>query len=194
MPKIVYEPPKLILIAGPIAVGKSYLAEHLMQHVAGALLNRGYSILDVFDEFDGPVERDGSNQEYRRRATKSFEMVYRHAEGTLATANTVCLDTPFNNIRWGERDERLDGIVARFHPDFRLFICTAPDEVIRQRMSTRENGHPRRSDISKLANWEEYAARMHRIGDVQYAYTSIDTTRPTEENVKEMLEELSRTV
>lgn len=192
MPKIVYEPPKLIVIAGPPAVGKSPIAQGVMQHIAGAPLSRGYPILDVFDEFDGPVERDASNQEYRRRAAESFEMVYRHAELTLATGNTVCLDTPMNNVRWGERDRRLDGIVATYRPDLRLFVCTAPDDVIRQRMTTRENGQPRPSDVAKLANWEEYATRMHRTGNVQYPYTFIDTTRPVEVNIESMLEELSR--
>ncbi len=185
MPKIVYEPPKLILIGGPPAVGKSCLARHLMERIAGAYLLRE-PMIDIL----APLDRD--SEEYKRYADLAFTVMYGLAEENLGTGNTVVLDATFNNVRWGERDERLDGLVAKYNPDFRLFICTVPDEVIKERMATRDNGHSRPSDVVKLANWEEYTTRTHRIGDVKYPYKLIDTTKPAEENVRWMLEELSR--
>lgn len=193
MPKIIYEPPKLIAVAGPPAVGKTELAKGLARRIACAYFRRGYTILDVFDEFEAPVERTVASApplDYARRADIAFEIFYRYAEENLGLGNTVILDTPFNNIKRGMHDERLDGIVARYNPDFRLYICTAPDEVIKERMATREGGKPRPSDEAKLADWERYATRMHRMGEVQYPYILLNTTKPVEENVERMLEEL----
>ncbi len=192
MQKILYEQPKLIAIAGPPAVGKSAIAHELGRRIACAYLRRGHTILDVFDELEAATVREAaSNPKYKRRADIAFEIFYRFAEENLGLGSTVLLDTPFNDIRWGQKDGRLDGIVEKYDSDFRLFICTAPDSVIRQRMTTRENGHPRPTDKAKLADWGRYATRMHRTGDVKYPFIVVDTTLPVEANVNLMLESLS---
>ncbi len=156
---------KLISIIGPVAVGKTTLAEHLGEELPADILYEDYKSNPFLPgSFRGFEELSLPSQLYflLSRAKQLSEQTF-PAEGVIVSDYGFCQDRLFADAKLGDDDRRLYEHVARrigplVHPPDVLVHLDASIETLRERIE-------RRGRDFEIAFSEEFMVRMRRAHD-----------------------------
>jgi len=129
-------PPAIIIMCGLMATGKSFIAAKLAKRLGVAVLRSDEIRKDLHGversqhRFD--IYREGI---YTANATeRTYEALFNAAERSLAQGRSVILDASFMSYEHRHRAHELAlGAKVRF----RLIECTAPEEVVKERLKAR---------------------------------------------------------
>jgi predicted kinase len=155
--------------------------------MAEATLSRTYASYVNKDRISMAFTTDVEGELYKKTvAPAAYRILWDLAQDNLSHGQTVFLESPFNNLLRGERDENLERISRETSSFLKLICCTAPDEIVKARIMQR--GEPR--DRWKLENWEAYVAKAHGQ-NIQVPHIKIDTTADMKSNVERVLSYLA---
>lgn len=181
--------PRLILMSGLTGSGKSTLASVLTDALPSA----------VFDSDTTRKHLAGLDASERQEVAfgagiytpEMTERVYRElldkAEEGLKRGQTIILDATYTN----RKDRDAAASLARTHgSSFTIVHCSAPEGVIRQRLTERAGDTARVSD----GRWEIYLAQREHADPFSDAemdnVVNVDTSRPMDEQIEAVLERL----
>ena len=175
----VHPVPRLVAFFGVPGVGKTTMAE--------AVLSRTYASYVNKDRIAMAFTNDVEGEFYKKTvAPASYRILWDLARDNLSRGQSVFLESPFNNLLRGERDENLDRISRETSSFLKLICCTAPNDVVKARIIQR--AEPR--DKWKLDNWDAYIAKAH-VHRVQVPHITINTTDNVRTNVDRVLSYLA---
>ena len=128
--------PKLIMVMGLPAVGKTYLAQHLADHI------HAYHICsDIIRKeiTDTPVETHrfegyGKGIYTREVSAKTYDEMFQRAENYLAQGKTVIIDATFS---WQSSRNLAKIIADKTNASLYIINCTCPEKVVMTRMKKR---------------------------------------------------------
>jgi len=165
----------LVLIMGVAGSGKSTVAHGLLSHLNMVYLDNNF-VADAFF----PEVRHGL--EYRRIRPRLYRALYRIAEENLRIGNSVLLDAP--HIRQSRSEHWYRSMISLTEgvdAGFVILRCTAPVDVIRQRLELRNE--PR--DKRKLKEWADYVHAQPIAGPLPHRHHDLRTDRSIELTVRE---------
>lgn len=147
-------PPVLVITCGLMGTGKSYLAASLGKRL-GIESIRSDNVRKIIHGVSPSEHRlDNFGQGiYTPSATEqTYQALLDAADRSLVRGESVILDAAFTRAR--DRLKARD-LAARHGARFRLILCTAPDEVIRDRLELRSRQENEPSD----GRWEIFPAQ-----------------------------------
>jgi len=156
--------PVLLLTCGLSGSGKTWLARRIAPALEALHLRSDVERkrLAGLEPLADSRSRPGSGLYTRELNEQTYARLHYCAEAALAGGESVVVDAAF--LRRDERD-RFHELAARLGAPFTILHCTAPDEVLRERVSMRA---ARRDDASEAgldvlerqpAYWENFGAR-----------------------------------
>jgi aminoglycoside phosphotransferase family enzyme/predicted kinase len=129
--------PKLIMVMGLPGVGKTYLAQHLAEHIHAYHLSTDIIRKEITNT---PVEThrfDGYGKGiYTREVSgKTYEELYRRADIYLSQGKTCIVDATFS---WEKSRAEVKQIADKNNAQFYIINCTCPEKLVMLRMKKRE--------------------------------------------------------
>jgi uncharacterized protein len=171
--------PKLIMVMGLPAVGKTYLAQHLADHI------HAYHICsDIIRKeiTDTPVETHrfggyGKGIYTREVSAKTYDEMFERAENYLSQGKTVIIDATFS---WQSSRNLAKAIADKTHAPFYIINCTCPEKVVMTRMKKRS----KEFSLSD-ATPDVYYRMKNNFEKVKSKknYIVIDTSKPLNNNL-----------
>jgi predicted kinase len=202
-------PPRLILVAGTAAVGKTVFTHKLVQDLSDSILidkdtiNDGFSWKPAGPDGDPitPYRRQEclrghpSWNEYYTECVKyqTYDTMIRLAKDNLLLSKHVVVDGNFQNeLRIGYIENILVPVLRGVHYSLKILHCRAPEEVVRQRMISRDASR----DKSKLASDEAWRKHLKNQPIVpselsRYEHLAVDTSVQFERQVSDILKYLA---
>ncbi|GAB4213414.1 MAG: bifunctional aminoglycoside phosphotransferase/ATP-binding protein [Synechococcales cyanobacterium] len=123
----------LILISGLSGSGKSTVARYMAQHHRdpfGAIHIRSDAVRKHLGGI--PLHQKGDDSLYSEAMTqRTYDRLLALGTGLAQAGYTVILDAKYDRQRWREQ-------VGQSGIPYRILHCSAPDEVIRQRLNQRQ--------------------------------------------------------
>lgn len=180
--RIDYSPPRFIWVAGPPGVGKKGVSSRLLSRVHAMYIDK--------DRLQDPFSGDDRESDFYKTHIRSptYRAMHALATSNLAVGNSVLIDSPNDRLHDPEYAEDLRQRVHDAGGVLKIIFCTAPPEIIRQRLETR--GSPR--DRAKLEKWDEYVKTDKTFYEPAIEHLTINTTFDPEENLARILEYLER--
>lgn len=151
-------PPVLIIMVGPTGSGKSYVAARLGTRLGIRPLRSDV----VRKEIQGILQSEHRLDNYGMgiytsdSTERTYEVLLGRAEKALLEGDSVIVDASFMRFdhRWKARD-----IAVRVGARLRAIECTAPDEIIRNRLQERTRDLDDPSD----GRWEIFLRQKERF-------------------------------
>ncbi len=178
--------PKLIMVMGLPAVGKTYLAQHLAEHI------HAYHICsDIIRKeiTDTPVETHrfegyGKGIYTKEVSAKTYDEMFRRAENYLGQGKTVIIDATFS---WQSSRNLAKAIADKTHASFYIINCTCPEKIVMARMKKRSKEFSLSDATPEIYyrmknNFEKVKSKKN--------YIVIDTSKPLNKN----LDKITRTL
>lgn len=178
--------PKIIIVTGKPATGKSTLANWLSKELKLPLVSKDL-IREILFERLGWKDRPWAQLLGRA----SVDMMFYFAETELETGNSIILDNSFNPDMSNSRFQELK---ARHKADSIQVVCNSDRETLFGRFKTRaknDNRHPGHGDgdvLDKL--YENLANEDPLILDIGGKIIEVDTTRFEEVDYQAILEQV----
>jgi aminoglycoside phosphotransferase family enzyme/predicted kinase len=169
---------KLFITCGLSGSGKSVLASRLLPELPAIRLRsdvarKRLAGLDVLEDSQSPVDGGlyGSEQ-----SDRTFEFLAEVAEALLLAGENVIVDATF--IERARRD-RFAAAAQRVGAGFRVLLCDAPEDVLRERVvaRARDQRDPSEATVEVL---ELQLDRFDRPGDDEPVVT-VDTSAPLDD-------------
>ncbi|HEY8072987.1 MAG TPA: AAA family ATPase, partial [Labilithrix sp.] len=168
-------PPAVVAVGGPIASGKSTVADTLADRLAApvvdadrtrkAMLGVAHAAHLNVGAFDGPYDP--------RVTERVYDEMMRRADVILASGRPVVLDASF---RTAALREKARAVAARHRVPFLFAECRAPERVLLERLAARE----KTTSVSdgRRAIFADFLARSEPVTEVRGGeHLVIDTTR-----------------
>ncbi len=155
-------PPVLIVMCGLMATGKSFLAKKLGRRLGIDHLRSDEVRKDLHgverSQHRFEMYRDGI---YSPNATeRTYEALFKMARQYLAQGRSIILDASFINYEYRRRARQL---AYEAKARFRIIECTAPDDIIKQRLKTRLTQENEPSD----ARWEIFQSQKAALQPIR---------------------------
>jgi len=180
--------PVLLITTGLVGTGKTFLAQALAKRLGLAVISSDVTRKQLasipitehrFEEFDSGIY----SPELSR---KTYDKMFSEARDILSDRGSVILDASFIKA-----EERLKAkkLAEEMSADFLIIECTLDEESIKQRLAQRlEEGSA--SD----GRWEIYEPQKRQFDPVvevpPQKHVIIDTSKPVEENIRQILDKL----
>jgi aminoglycoside phosphotransferase family enzyme/predicted kinase len=174
--------PKLIMVMGLPAVGKTYLAQHLADHIHAYHLCSDIIRKEITNT---PVETHcfegyGKGIYTKEVSAKTYDEMFRRAENYLTQGKTIIIDATFS---WQSSRNLAKTIADKTHASFYIINCTCPEKVVMARMKKREKEFSL-SDATPeiyyrmLNNFEKVKSKKN--------YLEVDTSKPIRTNLSKI--------
>ena len=174
-------PTRLVAVSGLIASGKSrtaaFIGDLLAAPVIGSDRTRKHLLGSRPEE---SLKSSAWSGPYSRETTEAvYAVLWEAAETVLASGRPVVVDASFRTraMRAAARD-----LASRLGVPFTIVECTAPRELLLQRLAKRETLRAHESD-ARTDLLEEFERRFEPIVELSPAeHLQVDTSAPREEN------------
>ncbi len=180
--------PILLITAGLVGTGKTALAQALAKRLGLVVISSDVTRKKLagipatehrFEEFDSGIY----SAEFSR---KTYDSMLAEARDILAEGGSVILDASF--IKAGERLKARE-LAEKMGADFLIIEFTLDEESIKQRLAQRlEQG------TTSDGRWEIYPSQKRAFEAVvevpPQKHVIIDTSKPVEENIRQILESI----
>ncbi len=129
--------PKLIMVMGLPGVGKTYLAQHLAEHIHAYHLSTDI----IRKEMTGmPIEKHcfegyGKGIYTREVSAQTYQELYQRTNNFLSQGKSCIIDATF---LWEKSRAEAKQIADKNHARFYIIDCTCPEKLVMQRMKKRE--------------------------------------------------------
>ena len=183
------EDPTLILITGLMGTGKSVLAAQAAPRLGAEVIRSDVLRKEILRM--APTDRHyvefGEGIYSDDISGKTYMAAHNRAEVLLKAGRSVIIDASYK-----KRDERIHAfdMARRLGAAFLVIECICRDEIVRERLERRVKDQREASD----GRWEIYEAQKNdfdRIDELpRRAYLALDTSLPTEECVRKIIERL----
>ena len=174
-------PPRVVAVAGMIASGKSNAAATIADVLAAPLLSsdRTRKRLMGYGPTE-PMRYDAWSGAYSPSSTEAvYDELWRLADIVLASGRPVVLDASFRTAATRDAARRL---ADRHGVPFLLVECSAPRELIEQRLAARERLDAHESD-ARTDLLDEFEKRFEPIDELPSSeHLRLDTSLPHDEN------------
>ncbi len=180
--------PKIWVVCGPIAAGKSTVAKALSEVLGISVLRTDQIRKELFKNTTKSTESTGPTAfeegAYSPEATAlTYGELFNRTEAALKEGLSIILDATFSLETQRNEVCRLAGshqVAAYF------IVCECRETVIRQRLAAR-SGLTCVSD-ARLRHWEDFKRRFEDVEEVtDRQILRIDTEQPAAENLKVVL-------
>lgn len=178
--------PKLIMVMGLPAVGKTYLAQHLADHIHAYHLCSDIIRKEITNT---PVETHcfegyGKGIYTKEVSAKTYDEMFRRAENYLTQGKTIIIDATFS---WQSSRNLAKTIADKTHASFYIINCTCPERVVMARMKKRSKEFSLSDATPEIYyrmknNFEKVKSKKN--------YIVIDTSKPLNKN----LDKITRTL
>lgn len=176
--------PQLILMMGLVGTGKSTFAEALAKRLAAAVLSSDLTRKELAQL--PSTQREHSSFEsgiYAPEFTrKTYDELYRLAQGFLNAAYSVILDASFLDPQERKRAREL---AERSGADYRVVECVADESVIKQRLTKRLE-----TESVSDGRWEIYLKQKEKAPSSDSAAIIINSAQDMALNLRQVLEQL----
>jgi len=129
--------PKLIMVMGLPGVGKTYLAQHLAQHIHAYHFSTDIIRKEITNtpiemhRFEGP----GKGIYSREVSGKTYQELHQRTDNFLSQGKTCIIDATFS---WQKSRNEAKQIADKNNARFYIINCTCPEKLVMQRMKKRE--------------------------------------------------------
>ena len=192
--------PSLLLVAGPGASGKTYVAERLGRQIPGAVLLDKDTLAEKFTDKLLALAGESSSQRDSEKYTKEFrpleyDALLSVAKQNLQIGRTVLAVAPFSfevtNDRWLRHIETdvPAGVVVRT-----VWVSASP-EAIKNRMAQRNAAY----DAQKLADWGAWESKLKalpvptRRANLHFITNDVDEEGPVQTQIDDLVRKLCLT-
>ena len=182
--------PMLFITTGLVGTGKTTLAQALAKRLGLVVISSdvtrkqlaGIPITEHrFEEFDSGIY----SPEFSR---KTYDKMFSEAKNILSEGQSVIMDASF--IKAEER-LKAKGLAEEMGADFFIIECTLDEESIKKRLAQR-----REQETTSDGRWEIYEPQKRAFAPVVEAspqkHVIIDTSKPVEENIRQILDSSSK--
>ncbi len=178
-------PPVLIAVGGPLASGKSTLADRLSAQTGVPVVSSDYTRKNMLgaQPTDKLYEGSWAGAYDPKFTDKVYDEVFRRAVTVLRSGRPVIVDASFRSV---ELRARAKQTAEREGVEFRFVHCHAPEAVCRERLRARDM---RRSvSDGRLEIFEDFMAKWEPPAEVSAAeLATVDTSGPVERSLEEIL-------
>jgi hypothetical protein len=184
--------PTLFITTGLVGTGKTLLAQALAKRLGLAVISSDVTRKQLagipvtehrFEEFDSGIY----SAEFSR---KTYDKMFSEAGDILSEGGSVILDASFIKAEERLKAKRL---AEETGADFFIIECTLDEASIKQRLARRLE-----RETTSDGRWEIYQPQKKAFAPVVEAspqkHAIIDTSKPVEENIRQILELLSNGV
>jgi len=179
-------PPRVVAVGGMIASGKSHAATTMGGLLAAPVISsdRTRKRLAGRKPTDS-VQSEAWSGAYSLNATEAvYDELWRLADIVLSSGRPIVLDASFRTAATRDAARRL---AKRHGVPFFLVECSAPRELIVERLARREGLAAHESD-ARADLLDEFERRFERVDELPSTeHLRLDTSRPREEN-RQLLE------
>lgn len=165
--------PLLLMMHGCSGTGKSTLAKELGAHIGAVRVRSSIERQRIYRELSlqgQQIELHGADMD-----TRTFLRIEQISEMLLRSGQTVIIDATFLKHRTRRRFEQL---ADRLGCPLRIIACSAPLDVIRQRLTRRQL----ESDSETEADFEVYAQQCERAEPLNSGEQAIALNADTSES------------
>lgn len=174
-------PPRVIVVGGVIASGKSTVADALGEALAAPVLSTDRTRKHLAGRKPTEsLQSEAWSGAYTPHATEAvYSELWRRAKTVLGSRRPVVIDGSFRTRAMRDAAREL----AREHEvPFLMVECTAPREVCLERLRNRERGGAHESD-ARSALFDEFLERFEPIEELAPTeHVRLDTSRPLADN------------
>ncbi|MCX8014943.1 MAG: AAA family ATPase [candidate division WOR-3 bacterium] len=180
--------PKLILIMGLPGVGKTYLAQHLSEHISAYHLCSDIIRKEITNT---PIETHcfegyGKGIYAPEVSKRTYEELYRRAENYLTQGKICIVDATF---LWEKSRQELKAIAEKYQAQFYIIECTCPEKVVLKRMQQRKNEFSLSDATPEI--YYKLKENLEQVKEKKN-YLKVDTSRPIKANLKKIIHFLTR--
>jgi aminoglycoside phosphotransferase family enzyme/predicted kinase len=181
--------PKLIMVMGLPGVGKTFLAQHLAEHISAYHLCSDIIRKEITNT---PVETHcfegyGKGIYTKEVSGKTYQEMYRRAESYLNQSKTAIIDATFS---WEKSRNEVKQIAQKYDAQFYIINCTCPEKVVMQRMKKRA----KEFSLSDATPEIYYRIRDNSEKvEVKKNYLEINTSQPIKKNLDKITRLLKHT-
>jgi len=182
--------PVLFITTGLVGTGKTFLAQALAKRLGLVVISSDVTRKQLasipltehhFEEFDSGIY----SAEFSR---KTYAQMFSEAKAILVDGGSVILDASF--IKAEER-LRAKELAKEMGADFLIIECTLDEGSIKQRLTQR-----REQGSTSDGRWEIYPPQKRASEPVlevpPQKHAIIDTSKPVEENIRQILESINK--
>ena len=196
MPKIIYNPARLIIITGVPGCGKSTLSTGLFNK-SGRKLNKGLLDLIQATYIDKDAINDAfsteirSGQLYDNLRIGVYKIMDNLAYKNLTVDNTVIIDATYQSeIQNPEWTKRYRNMVKKLETKLKLIRCIAPENIVKQRLIARNLER----DKHKLSptGWKEFLQKEPIKIPWPDDGLVVDTSKDFDKNIEIVLDYLQK--
>ena len=189
----VFPRPALALVTGITGTGKSTIAQELARrwdfsYISSDVTRKALAGIEPEEHRYEPFGEGIYSAEFSQR---TYESMFQQAENQLKVGCSVVLDGTFR--RSGER-LGATAVARKLGVEAWIVQCRLPDHIARQRLESREAEDASVSD----GRWELYHQQKQDWEPVTEVppdrYIPLDTSGPVQENMRELLQQLFRSV
>ena len=178
-------PPRVVAVSGMIASGKSSTAGTIGSLLAAPVVSSDRTRKRLMGrKSNASMRSEAWSGPYSPSATEAvYEEILRLADVVLSSGRPVVLDASFRSAAERSAARRL----ANQHGvPFLLVECSAPRELTRERLSSREGVVAHESD-ARIDLFDEFERHFERIDELPTSeHVRLDTSRPPDENLRRL--------
>jgi aminoglycoside phosphotransferase family enzyme/predicted kinase len=182
--------PVLFITTGLVGTGKTTLAQALAKRLGLVVISSDVTRKQLasipitehrFEKFDSGIYSPESSR-------KTYDKMFSEAKHVLSDGGSVILDASFIKAEQRLKAKRL---AEEMGADFFIIECTLDEESIKQRLAQR-----REQETTSDGRWEIYQPQKKVfepvVEELPQKHVIIDTSKPVGENIRQILEFLSR--
>jgi aminoglycoside phosphotransferase family enzyme/predicted kinase len=178
-------PPRVVVIGGMIASGKSRAAATVGALLAAPVISSDRTRKHLMGrEPTASMQSKAWSGAYSPSATEAvYEELWRLSDVVLSSGRPIVLDASF---RTAAMRDAARGLADRHGVPFLLVECSAPRELIRERLAARESVGAHESD-ARTDVLDEFERSFEPIDELSPSeHLRLDTSRPREEVQREL--------
>lgn len=180
--------PKLVMVMGLPGVGKTYLAQHLAEHICAYHLSTDI----IRKEITGtPIEThrfDGYGKGiYTREVSgKTYQELYLRTDNYLSQGKTCIIDATFS---WEKSRQEAKQIADKNNARFYIISCICTEKLVMQRIKKREKEFSLSDATPEI--YYRIKDNFDKVKD-RKNYLEIDTSKPIKTNLTKISRWLNR--